>query len=440
MIVRFPSVLWWFLCLFPLLVMGGSAAADDDELAAQVKSLVVQLDADTLSERDVAEANLLSLASIEGIGEEKLLTLLPEPNDRMPAAVRDRLSAIRKTLEEQLARQAIAASTVSLEAINWPLMDVLEELEKRTGNKIIDSRAQFGGQATNPDVVLQVEAAPFWSALDQVLDQAKLSPYAFAGEDAVSLVDREPGERDRYGRAVYSGPFRFEVTDVTANRGLRNPKRQSLNLDLEIAWEPRLRPIALTQPLDHVEAVDEAGQRLPVAQPGRVFHMEVQEGRSATTIKLPLELPDRAVNQIATLRGGLTALVPAGRHAFRFDDLTRGEPITQSRGGVHITLDRVTENNAIWEVHMRLRLDADNDALASHRGWVFNNMTYLVGDDGEPIDHVGFETTKQTKNEVGIAFLYDLPDGIDGLTWVYESPVAIVEQRYAYELMDISLP
>ena len=60
--------------------------------------------------------------------------------------------------------------------------------------------------------------------------------------------------------------------------------------------------------------------------------------------------------------------------------------------------------------------------------------------DGHPIDNAGFETTRQSSNEVGIAYLFDLPDGIEGLTWVYETPAAIVELPVEYELKDIELP
>lgn len=428
------------LALPAILVVAGTLvlAADNAELANQIESLVADLDSDTIAERDIAESNLLQLAKLEGVGGEKFLEILPKPNDNMPPAVRQRLKAIRKTVESRLAEQTVEATTITLEAINWPLADVLEELEKLSGNKIIDSREE--ANVTNPEIILNSQGLPFWSALDQVLDQADLSPYAYAGEDAISLVARDDGEAERYGRATYAGPFRFEVIGVTATRGLRNPSTQSLNLNLEISWEPRLRPIAITQPLDRIDVVTDAGERLPAGQPGRVFNIEVQEGSTASTITTPFELPDRSINAIDSLSGSLTALVPGKREKFQFENLQPKQPIVQSRGGVNVTLERVLKNGAIWEIHMSLKLDEGNNSLASHRAWVFNNLTYMVGDDGEPIDHAGFETTKQTENEVGIAYLFDLPDGLDGLKWVYESPVSIVEQQYEYELSDIELP
>ncbi|MCO6046039.1 hypothetical protein NG895_19235 [Aeoliella sp. ICT_H6.2] len=430
----------WYLVLLGVVVSAmTSVRADDEQLTAQIEELVALLDADTISERDIAEQNLLNLVDVEGVGPEKFLAVLPKPNDSMPPAVRERLSTIRKMVEQRLAAQAIEASKVSLEAINWPLADVIKKLEELTGNKIVDNR-EPDAVAASPQIIMKVENEPFWSVMDQVMDQAQLSQYAYAGEDALALVARGEGEGQRFGRACYSGPFRFEVIEVSATRGMRNPSNQALRLDLEIGWEPRLRPIALTQQMTRLDAITPDGERLAPAQEQQVFNIEVQEGTCASTITVPFELPDRSVEEIMLLGGKITALVPGKREKFRFDDLKSKEPIVKTLGGVKVTLERVVQNGPIWEVHMNLELENDNGALASHRGWVFNNITYLVGDDGEPIDHAGFETTKQTATEVGIAYLFDLPEGIDGLSWVYESPVSIVERDYEYQLEGIKLP
>lgn len=89
---------------------------------------------------------------------------------------------------------------------------------------------------------------------------------------------------------------------------------------------------------------------------------------------------------------------------------------------------------------MRLRLDEDNHALESHRGWAFQNLSYLVDKDGKRTESAGLETTLQTKNEVGVAYFFDQPAGLDSLTWVYETPAAIVELPVDYQFKDIRLP
>jgi hypothetical protein len=410
----------------------------DDHLAHEISRLVRQLDDDRAAARDAAEAGLLELAGTQAAEVDRFLAALPEVSDQMPLAVRERITRIRHAVEDRAAKAATAGTTVTLAGDDLRLADVYAAILKQTGNRLVSRSSDPADQSGR--LKLDIRNEPFWSAVDKVLDAAGKDVYDYSGQDALSIVDRDPGEAPRFGRACYSGPFRFEVLEIQAQRNLRSPNRKSLKLQLGIGWEPRLRPIALAQPAIDLRATDENGNPLEPAQPGAVLDVEVPTGTQGTELVLPFQLPPRDVTRIASLHGKLRALVPGRQAQFRFDDLAHATGKTQRKGGVQVTVDSVRKNNAVWEIHMRLRLDEDNQALQSHRGWVFQNISYLVGQDGKPIDNVGLETTRQTPNEVGIAYLFDLPRGIDGLTWVYETPAAIVELPVEYELTDLELP
>jgi hypothetical protein len=439
---------WLSTLLLSLVLAGGAAAAEnegaqqqaDRQLAHQLRQLVRQLNDDRAAERDAAEAELLKLAESPAVDSDQFLELLPAENDAMPLAVRERLRRLRKQVEARMAKSAIAGTTVTLAANDMPLAEVLAAIEKQTANRFIDNRESHANQAPQPGITLDLKDEAFWPAVDRVLDAAQADIYAYGGEDALSIVARSAGEAPRHGAAAYSGPFRIAALEVQAQRNLRQPAGDALKLQLQVAWEPRLKPIALSQPVSAIEAKTDGGEKLAAKQPGAVIDVEVPAGTQAAEMILPFELPARDVARIASLRGTLRALVPGRQAKFRFDDLADAAGKTQSRGGVHVTLEAVRKNNAVWEVHMRLTLENPNESLQSHRGWVFQNLSYLVGKDGDPIDNAGFETTRQTPNEVGIAYLFDLPAGIDGLAWVYETPAAIVELPVEYELTDIRLP
>jgi hypothetical protein len=146
------------------------------------------------------------------------------------------------------------------------------------------------------------------------------------------------------------------------------------------------------------------------------------------------------VKKISKLHGKLHALVP-GRHAkFEFPDIVKAVGKTQTIGGVRVGIDDVRKNGAVWEVHMRFSLESASALLEAHRDWVFQNLSYMVAKDGSRVENAGFETTRQSDKEIGIAYLFDTEEGLDGLTWVYESPAAIVELPIDYELKDIELP
>ena len=280
---------------------------------------------------------------------------------------------------------------------------------------------------------------PYWSAVDKLLDAAQLGVHNYAGDDALAIVEREPGDGPRVGRAFYGGPFRIEAVEVQSQRNLRKPSQTSLKLQLEIAWEPRLRPIAFSQAAADLEAIVDGQTPLKTRQPKAVFGAEVPLGTQAVELVLPFDLPPRDAAKISTLKGKLRALVPGRQATFEFDDLAHAAGKSQRTGGVEVVIDAVRKNHEIWEIHMRLRLD-DNRTLESHRGWAFDNRSCLVDGKGEMIENAGLETTSQTRNEVGVAYFFDVPAGLDGLTWVYETPAAIVELPIEYELVDVELP
>lgn len=416
-------------------------SGDKEPLQQQVDKLVLGLAADRAETRDRALADLEALAGDGWSSADRLLELLPQPSVDMPPALLQQLGELRQRIERRAADAALQPTRVAIAYKREPLQKVLQEIQRQTGNKLSDYREQFG-QAAGPTPITAVSTdSTFWETLDSVLDSGKLSLYPFANQEALAIIAREPGVRGRSGAPCYRGAFRIEATQGTSKIDLRRSGSRALELTLELAWEPRLQPIALSHPLSTVRGVTDTGDPIAATDQAGSIDIETQSSSKSAELTLSLATPDRKAGSIASLRGQITALVPGRRVEFRFTGLDGvAAPVVQSRGGVSVTLQTVRKNNAIWEVHMRMKLRGAGDALASHRGWVFENRSYLVDQGGEPIESAGFETTLQTEDEVGIAYLFELPEGPKGLTWVYETPASIVETPIDYELKGIALP
>lgn len=449
-------------CFAALLVLAVPLAAQplaaSDDLAAEVGELVMDLGADAQATREAAGDRLLELGGETAASGERLLELLPKPVEQMPAAVRTALMTIRRTLADRVAKLAVTETRVTLDVVQAPLEEVLATIEQQTGNKIKDVRAQFGQQEGDKRVTIEIVDAPFWEAVDMLLDEAGLGIYSYSGEDALALVGREQGATPRWSTAAYAGPLRIEATRINATRNLRQITGESLTLQLEIAWEPRLRPIAFSQPLAEVQAENENGAELLIERPDQSLDVEISTGSQATELSIPMVLPTRKTSLIASLTGRLEAIIPGREAEFRFtklDDLSK--PQRQQEGGATVTLQQMRKNNDIWELHMRLELagaegdEAPADAFASHRGWVFNNITYLEDKEGRRVEHAGFETTMQRGNEIGVAYLFDLSTATAGegaeaagdiadYVWIYKTPTAILRFPIEYELNHIPLP
>lgn len=425
-----------------MLVVAGSAqtfAQDappktvDEDLALEVRKVVRRLNDEELARRDAAERALIEMGPAA-------LAHLPAADDRMPAEMKHRLARVRQKLERAEAESAVEATKITLSGKGLPLADIFAKIEAQTGNKLVDFRDRFGGVAAPVSIDVELKDEPFWPALDTILDTGKLAAYHFSGERTLAVTPREEGAVDRRANASYAGVFRFEAIRVEADRDLRNPSQQSLSVQLEVAWEPRLLPIALAQPLDKIHAVGPDGEVIAVVSPDAQLEVPVQEGTTAVEMQIPFKLPPRSVVKIARLTGEVQAIVPGRIEKFAFEKLSTLNKVEQRRGGVVVAVDTVRQvNDELCEVRMRVTFDEASGALESHRGWIFKNPCYLVGEDEKPIDNAGFETTRQTENEVGLAFFFEIPDA-KGYTFVYETPAGIVSLPVKYELKDIELP
>lgn len=430
------------LAIVAAILLAADTPASSSNLSDQVEQQVLRLNADALGDRADAEQQLIKLGPAA-------LDLLPAVTDRTPPEVAQRLARVRQTLEQAQVDAAARPTMVTLIGEDLPLTDVIARISQQTGNKISDHREEFGEEATEPRLKLDLNKVPFWQALDGVLDDAGLSVYDSAGQRGVFLVNRPSGQIPRKEQVCYAGPFRIEATRFESQRELRQPRNQSLRLFMNVAWEPRLMPIAIRQPLDSIKATGSEDVAIDVEGNEGEPEATVSDESSAAELQVLLQLPPRKVEKIASLKGKLKVMVPGPMQTFRFDQLpivdatkagAKVAKVEQRKAGVTVIVDQVRKNNEIWEVRLRVRFDKPGDALESHRSWIFRNELYLVGADKKRLTPGGYEQTRQTENEVGIAYLFELPKGPAGLTLVYNTPTTIFEIPIDYELRDLELP
>jgi hypothetical protein len=166
----------------------------------------------------------------------------------------------------------------------------------------------------------------------------------------------------------------------------------------------------------------------------------VPSGASVVEMDVPLTVPARSSQRIASLAGRITALVPGRVESFEFARLAAADNTEIRKGDVTVVLQTVRKNVAVHEVRIVVRFEDAANALESHRGWIYTNKAYLVDADGNEVEHAGFETTRQTLSEVGMAYKFPLDKDLSEYRFVYESPAAIVQMPVEFELKDIPLP
>jgi hypothetical protein len=415
------------LLLAATLVLGQAAETTTpavEKIDEQVKVLVRQLDHNEQAKREAADKELL-----------------PPINNRTPAEVRNRLTRIRTALTKAAIEATTKSAPVTLSG-EMPVSQALAELAKQSGNELVDYRDRFNQEARDPPIKVELKEVPFWQALDTVLDAAELSLYNFDEERAaLAYVARGDDASPRLGKATYSGLFRLEPARIEATRDLKTGMR-SARLTLEAAWEPRIRPIVLEQPLDETSATDEAGNPLPIDGREGKLEVPVEVTNSAIELEIPLEAPDRSIKQMGTLKGKLTAVVLGRVESFEFADLDKLRGAELERGGATVVVDSCRKNGDIYEVNMRVAFDKANNALESHRGWIYNNECFVTDGQKNRIDNVGVEATLLADNEVGLSYKFDLGDTpkVADYSFIYRTAAAILRVPVEFELSKIDLP
>ena len=409
----------------------GPAAADDAALGAEVRKLVKQLDAAQLATRAAAEARLLELGP-------PVLDLLPSAGESRSAEVQARIRRIRQAIQQATAHASAGGSTVTLHAAGVPLAEVLAAFDEQTENKIAVGR-ELCVTAAQAHVSADFRKTPFWPALDAVLDQAGLSVDCF-GPEPLRLIPRRAAQGPRSGRAATSGPFRVEPIRVIARRDLRTAAAASLLLTLEVAWEPRLRPIALSQRMADIKAEDDRGRPLPVDDPQAVLEAFPPRDASAVEMDLPLGMPAEPARKIAGLHGVLEAIVPGRIETFRFANPLQAGRSSLRIAAATVTLDEVRRNGNRWQIAVHLRYDEAGEALESHRNWALENPAYLEAPGKARIDAESWESTDRSRSAIGMRYTFVVPQAAENLVFVYQAPGTIVSGRFPYVLRNIALP
>ncbi len=417
-----------------LLSLGQTATAKGEEvLKSKVQALVQQLGDNDMARREAAEKELIALGP-------DVLGLLPTTNARTPAEEKVRLGRVRTTLEKAAAEAVTRPSLVTLSG-EMLVSEAMAKISEQTGNRLVDYRERFSQDTANPKIKLNLDQAPFWQALDTVLDAAHLTLYNYDEErGALAYTSREDNAGPRLGRGSYSGLFRLEPRRIQATRDLRSGMH-SLRLTLDGVWEPRVRPIVLEVPLADVSALDENGQAVDINTSEGTMEVPIETAETGVEVELPFAGPPRNVNKLASLKGKLTAVVLGEVETFEFSDIEKARSLEQERGGVILLLENCRKNADIYDVSIRVRFDRASNALESHRGWIYDNECYLVDSKNRRIENAGLEATLLDRNEVGISYKFNLEGDTPGsCKFVYKTPAAIIRIPVSFEMKDIDLP
>lgn len=342
---------------------------------------------------------------------------------------------------EPTPEEILQPTRLSLITAGSDLKSVFADVEKQTGNKLVDETARFRDAGEPLSWNFSLSDREFWPLMDKFFDAALLEPLNDSSADGFPVGRRYEGMTPRFGDAIYVGPFRLEVTQVSSHLDNRVIGDHRATVELEIAWEPRLHPLMFSQAIGDLKLMADEKTPISVPESHGELSVEVPTESHAVKLQIPLQLQGQQVGAISSLKGRIKTLVATNTPEFRFDKLDKAKNVTQTDGGVTVVLEQVRENQGLCELHMRVEFDEKLPAQVAQGSWNFQNPTYLENAAGEKLEHAGFESTMQTTRKLGLAYYFDVPAEILAeYTWVYSTPAAIVEVPIEFELKNVALP
>ncbi|MEM9826588.1 MAG: hypothetical protein AAF958_08365 [Planctomycetota bacterium] len=439
-------LLVWICVLATALGSAASVTADESDTAVQsgtdntdasteglsiseddVLDLLDELDGSSLASRKKAEKRLIEAGP-------DVLRFLPKNDPNLSAEATGRIERIREALQKQVSRAEARTEAVVVRLSGVTTLDeALEAISRDSGIEF-----EYSADASSPITPI---AAPlsFWHAVDLVLDQAKLDINFYGGDrETLSLVQREAERPSRVDSAAYTGVYRLEPLSVTATRSLQSPSQSSLNVTMQIAWQPGLTPIGLTIPTQNLIGRMDDGQILKPQVDGGSIEVVASADLASSEFYVPMQLPAGTPEKISAISGVLRATLPGPVKTFELPVV--GGERSKKLGAMTVEIEDVRPAGDLQAIRLLVQLDDASDALESHRQWIFENEIYIRDAEGKRLDQLGYEVYRQSPDSAGVAYLFSLEDDLNQYKVFYRSPTSVQPNEVAFVIQDIDLP
>ena len=425
----------WIAALVLALGLGGKAPGQgaDAALKDRVNTLIERLGSPTKETADAAEAALIKLG-------DRVLPLLPEKakDDKANADREQRLGRIREALAKAVEDVNLGASKVTIKGTAIRLSEVLQKLQRQTGNALTDLREAEGAEASNPALDVDLVDKPFLEALDIVCKQAEVSPNFYSGDGTIGIM---AAAIPKDSVLIYNGPFRIELKQVAAVREIATGVSNA-SVQFEIGWEPRLRPMLLALKADELKIIDDRDKEIEPQVDQESTDVVLRPENPIADVNLRLKAPERAAKAIKSMKIKANVTVPAGLKTFRFKSIDVKSPVKTKQDEVENTLEGTEVDEQVWKVNVVLGYPEGGAAFESYRQGLFNNRLWLQKADGSKFEHNGgFSNTSSGEGKLGFEYIFvDAPGSPADYGLVYETPSKVLTIPLEFELKDVNLP
>ncbi|MFM7319861.1 MAG: hypothetical protein ACKO5E_23185 [bacterium] len=431
----------------PVLVLGlviSLPAIGQDALKDRVAQLLEQLDSPDEKKAASAGEALVKLGA-------KIVPLLPVENGKNPA----RLKSVKEALAAA-SKQSTGATLVSIKGDSVRLSDALKALGQQSGNTVVDLREQNGQEATNPTIALNLDKVPFFKALDEIAVKSGLSLNFYTAENAIGLLsaggmpmvgnfEATPQSSSVNPYIRYIDAFRVSLNRIGLTRDYASAADgHQANLQMELVWEPRLRPIMLRLKPDQIKAIDDKGREIKASTSGESMELSIRAENPIVDINLNLAAPERDAKTLEKLEITAELTVPLANQTLVAKNIREANAKAKA-GDTEFRIMAFEAEAPVWKVTVELKSGppAGSEKLDSYRQVSLKPQVSLVKSDGGRIAlNGGFSASGGSgPNETVYEFLFvDIPGKPEDHGLAIELPGELKTIPLKWSMEKIPLP
>jgi class 3 adenylate cyclase len=414
------------------------AQVSEAALKDRVAQLVERLESPKMEARAAAEKSLIDLGP-------KILPLLPAGAEASKKDLGERLDRVKAAIHEKEEVTNLGASKVTIQGKAIRLTEAIKALQAQSGNLITDLREANGAEATNPALELEIVDKTFFEALDEIAEKAGVTINAYTGDGSIGLMagmmaDGTPKPDMGKPLVVYSGPFRIQLKQIAIIKDYPSANGKA-TAQLDVMWEPRLRPMLLSIKNEDISVTDDQKKVVAPQVAEQSDETALKADNCAAEVNLDIAAPERAAKLLASLKVKATLTVPSGMMTFKFPSLAASN-VTQKQGDVSVTLEETEVDEQVWKVGIVINYPEGGPAFESYRQGLFNNKLWLQKPDGSRFDqNGGFNNAGSDDGKMAFEYLFvDAPGKPADHQLVYETPKKVVPIVLEFEFKDVPLP
>lgn len=321
---------------------------------------------------------------------------------------------------------AVPATTVRFADTVTTLADACGELTRQTGAKFSLVRTD-----TSARLHLPAQALPFWEAVDTLAAAAKTR--VVVGAEAISLIS---AQADGLSVPVsVSGAFRVSVRQTLTRRDF-DTQTHSLEVTLEIACEPKFRPILASTNANLQTISTEPAHPLEITKAPRAL-VPTDTGVFTARVVLP-GLPRRI--EKLNLAGSLAVVGTDSVETYRFDTIAAQAKQT-GKAGVNCTITKLEKRGKDYLITIEQVGGQPKFRFETFQESLVESECRVVGPKGQVVR--ANEDSSVTRGDRTIRrYRLTLPveAGLEGCRLELTTPQNIREVEVPFDLRGIILP